>query len=109
MIGWGGKSRFESVIQEQPLAEGRWEEPRRTLPAPWQKGGGLTDISFIAPSFSSANPLQLLVSPLLQGCSTGAGLMADGPALGWPCRVNPPCPPPLDICTTCWKHEQHLC
>lgn len=26
--------------------------------------------------------------------------MADAPALGWPCRVNPPCPPPLGICTT---------
>lgn len=75
------KRRFEGLIQEQPLAEGRWEKPGGTLSAPWLQGMRLQLISQpLLPHFhlpGKANPFQLLISPLLQGCSPGPGPMAD--------------------------------
>lgn len=49
------KRRFEGLIQEQPLAEGRWEGAQEHPVCPWAAGDEApTDISAIAPSLSFA-------------------------------------------------------
>lgn len=105
---WGGEEQIFKVSSEtSPWQKGGGKSPGAPCLPLGRRDGGPADVSFIASSFhvpGKANPPQIFISPLLQHRP-----WADGPALGWPCRVNPPCPPALGTCTTREKHEQHLC